>query len=82
MMLPENTSTLRGDEELQKITVGELKPHNAPTTLAEYDPNWPELFERKANRIRLVLGSKALQIEHIGSTSVPGLRAKPILIYC
>jgi len=45
----------------------------------EYDPSWPELFEREAKRIREVLGSKALQIEHVGSTSVPGLCAKPII---
>lgn len=79
MMLSENSFTPRSDEELQKLTVGELKPHNAPITIVEYDPSWPELFEREANRIRSVLGSKALQIEHVGSTSVPGLCAKPII---
>ena len=79
MMLSENSFTHRSDEELQKLTVGELKPHNAPITIVEYDPSWPELFEREANRIRSVLGSKALQIEHVGSTSVPGLCAKPII---
>ena len=67
------------DEELQKITVGELKPYNAPITLVEYAPCWPELFERAANRVRSVLGSKALRVEHVGSTSVPGLCAKPII---
>lgn len=77
-MLSENF-TPRSDEELQKNTVGELKPYNAPIILVEYDPRWPELFEREANRIRSVLGSKALQIEHVGSTSVPGLCAKPII---
>mgnify|MGYP000862974360 CR=1 FL=1 len=71
--------TYRNDEELQKLTVGELKPHNAPITLVEYDSRWPELFEREANRVRLVLGNKALQVEHVGSTSVPGLCAKPII---
>lgn len=69
----------RSDEELRKLTVGELKPHNAPITLAEYDPGWPSLFEREADRIRSALGSRALQIEHVGSTSVPGLCAKPII---
>jgi GrpB-like predicted nucleotidyltransferase (UPF0157 family) len=59
--------------------VGELKPHNAPITLVEYDPRWPELYAREANRIRSVLGDKALQVEHVGSTSVPGLCAKPII---
>ncbi len=78
-MLSENSSTPRSDEELQKLTVGELKPHNAPITIVEYDPSWAELFEREANKIRSVLGSKALQIEHVGSTSVLGLCAKPII---
>lgn len=67
------------DEELQKITVGDRKPHNATITLAEYDPRWPELFELEANRIRASLGDKALRVEHVGSTSVLGLCAKPII---
>ena len=71
--------TPASDEELQKITVGELKPHNASITLVEYDPRWFELFERVANRVRSALGSKALLVEHVGSTSVPGLCAKPII---
>lgn len=71
--------TLGSDEELQKITVGERKPHNAPVTLVEYDPRWPELFEREANRVRSALGGNALRVEHAGSTSVPGLCAKPII---
>lgn len=79
MMLSENNSTPRSDEELQKNMVAELKPHNAPITLVEYDPSWSDLFEQEANRIRSVLGNKALQIEHVGSTSVPGLCAKPII---
>src|SRR5258708_7186687 len=47
--------------------------------IVDYDPLWPELFAREANRIRSVLGSRALRIEHAGSTSVPGLAAKPII---
>ncbi|MFS0881084.1 GrpB family protein [Metabacillus niabensis] len=69
----------RSDKELQKVTVGEMKPHNAPITLKDYDPHWPVLFEREAKRIRSILGKKALQVEHVGSTSVPGLCAKPII---
>lgn len=37
------------EEELNKITIGELKPHNATITLVEYDPRWPELFEQQEN---------------------------------
>ena len=78
-MISNNTSMPATDDELQKNTVGELKPHNAPITLVEYDSSWPELFEQESNRIHSVLGSKALQIEHVGSTSIPGLCAKPII---
>lgn len=79
LMKPNNYTMPTTDEELQKSTVGEFTPHNASITLAEYDPSWPELFRREANRICSLLGSKALQIEHVGSTSVPGLCAKPII---
>jgi GrpB-like predicted nucleotidyltransferase (UPF0157 family) len=47
--------------------------------IADYDPRWPELFQREAERIQSALGDRALQIEHIGSTSVPSLAAKPII---
>ncbi|MGP0075500.1 MAG: GrpB family protein [Bryobacteraceae bacterium] len=48
-------------------------------TLVDYDRKWPELFAREAERIRVVLGNRALQIEHAGSTSVPDLAAKPVI---
>ena len=67
------------DEELQRISVVAVTPHNAPIKLAEYDTNWPRLYEREADRIRAVLGATAVRIEHVGSTSVPGLVAKPII---
>jgi len=67
------------DEELQKIWVGGVVPHNAPIVLADYDDGWPALFEREASRIRGALGETALRVEHVGSTSVPGLAAKPII---
>jgi GrpB-like predicted nucleotidyltransferase (UPF0157 family) len=52
---------------------------DGPVTLAAYDPGWPALFEREAARLRGVLGPRILLLEHIGSTSVPGLAAKPII---
>jgi GrpB-like predicted nucleotidyltransferase (UPF0157 family) len=67
------------EEQLRKIVIGELKPHDAPINLVEYDPSWPRLFAREARRIRSALGPSAVQIDHIGSTSVPGLVAKPII---
>lgn len=45
----------------------------------EYDPAWPEQFELEAGLIRRVLRDNCLEIYHIGSTSVPGLAAKPII---
>ncbi|WP_077330269.1 GrpB family protein [Virgibacillus siamensis] len=74
-----SNSTSISDEELQTVTVGERKPHNATITLLEYDSRWPKLFDREAKRIRSELGDRALQVEHVGSTSVPELCAKPII---
>ena len=67
------------DEQLQAVTVGQRLPHNAPVTLSEYDPAWPALFEHEARRIRAALGETVVRLEHTGSTSVPGLAAKPII---
>jgi GrpB-like predicted nucleotidyltransferase (UPF0157 family) len=47
--------------------------------IVAYDPNWPAVFAQEAAGIRSVLGARALQIEHAGSTAVPGLAAKPII---
>ena len=66
-------------DEIKKAAVGELKPHDAPITLVPYDPKWPESYAREAERIRTALDQRALMIEHVGSTSVPGLTAKPII---
>ena len=47
--------------------------------LAEWTPRWTELFAEEAARLRAALGDLAVAIEHYGSTSVPGLVAKPLL---
>ncbi|HEY5071285.1 MAG TPA: GrpB family protein [Caulobacteraceae bacterium] len=47
--------------------------------LSPYDPAWPKLFEAQAARIRGALGECALFVHHVGSTSVPGLAAKPVI---
>lgn len=67
------------DAEIRAVHVANLPEHNATVHLAEYDPEWPRLFEREAQRIRAALGAKALAVEHVGSTSVPGLAAKPVV---
>ena len=47
--------------------------------ISEYDDQWPEIFQRHERVIREALGDIAVRIEHIGSTSVPGFAAKPII---
>ena len=47
--------------------------------IKDYDPRWPQLFERLRSRIAAVLDKVAISIEHVGSTAVPGLAAKPII---
>jgi GrpB-like predicted nucleotidyltransferase (UPF0157 family) len=67
------------EEQLRAATVGELRVHGGPIHLADYDPAWPELFAHEARRITAALGKRVLRIEHVGSTAVPGLPAKPII---
>ena len=69
------------DDEIRAARVGELGPTrvDGPIHLAEYDPEWPGLFDREAARIRSILGDRVLRLEHVGSTSIPGLAAKPII---
>lgn len=48
-------------------------------TFTDYSPEWPLEFKKEAARLRSLLGKKIISIHHIGSTSVPGLAAKPII---
>jgi len=52
---------------------------NAPVEIAGYDPGWPQTFAVLRDQIAGVLGPLAQRIEHVGSTAVPGLPAKPII---
>lgn len=47
--------------------------------ICDWSPEWPDRFALKARRIRQTLGDHALRIDHIGSTSIRGLAAKPII---
>jgi GrpB-like predicted nucleotidyltransferase (UPF0157 family) len=76
---PRDKRTPISEEEIRNHTIGEVKPLCSRILIVNYDSHWPELFVREADRIRFVLGSGALRIEHAGSTSVPGLAAKPII---
>jgi GrpB-like predicted nucleotidyltransferase (UPF0157 family) len=57
-------------------------PEGGPITLVEYDPRWTDRFEHEKARIIGALGARALSIDHIGSTAVPGLAAKDIIDIC
>ena len=58
---------------------GTVSPLNAQIYLAPYDPSWPAQYAGEEAKIRAALGDKALLLEHAGSTSIPGLAAKPII---
>ncbi len=57
-------------------------PEKAAIVIVDYDPAWPIRFERERRMIVRTLGDRALAVDHIGSTSVPGLAAKPIIDIC
>jgi len=65
------------DEQLRAVTIGEPEVLSGPVELVEYDQAWPSVFEHEATKIAAALDERALQLEHVGSTSVPGLVAKP-----
>lgn len=60
------------------VTEGSGRPA-VPLVVMDYDPTWPQTYARWRQRIDTALGPAALGIEHVGSTSVPGLAAKPIV---
>lgn len=47
--------------------------------LVPYDPRWPRLFEAERERVEAAPGARAVGVEHVGSTAVPGLDAKPVV---
>jgi GrpB-like predicted nucleotidyltransferase (UPF0157 family) len=65
------------DEPLETGLIGGAEKREI--RLADYDPDWPKKFETHAKVIDGALGDSALRVEHVGSTSVPGLAAKPII---
>jgi GrpB-like predicted nucleotidyltransferase (UPF0157 family) len=67
------------EEQIRAHTIGEMQPLSGRILIVDYDPRWPELFRREADRVHAALGPRALRIEHTGSTAVPGLAAKPII---
>ncbi|MEM9486062.1 MAG: GrpB family protein [Cyanobacteria bacterium P01_F01_bin.116] len=67
------------EAEMVEVTIGAPEKLNNTVYLADYDPAWPLTFARLADDIYRALGETVCLLEHVGSTSVPGLAAKPII---
>jgi GrpB-like predicted nucleotidyltransferase (UPF0157 family) len=65
------------EKRLRAVTVGPVSPLAGAIVIERYNPAWPLWFEAEASSVCSVLGEKVLLLEHVGSTSVPGLVAKP-----
>jgi GrpB-like predicted nucleotidyltransferase (UPF0157 family) len=67
------------EEQIIAVTVGERRLLNSTIYLAPYDPAWPSLYASLEKQIHEALRDNILLIEHVGSTSIPGLSAKPVI---
>jgi GrpB-like predicted nucleotidyltransferase (UPF0157 family) len=67
------------EEDLRAAWVVEPPKLAGKVQVVDYGPDWPRRFQLEADRIQRVLGDRVVQLEHVGSTSVPGLAAKPII---
>jgi GrpB-like predicted nucleotidyltransferase (UPF0157 family) len=68
------------DAEMAALRIsGALTPHDATISLFPYDPAWPLQYAAEERKIRAALGDSAIVLEHVGSTSIPGISAKPII---
>jgi len=67
------------EEKLAQVTVGDRQEHNSTINLTEYSVNWPIRYREINDTITRALGDLVMLLEHVGSTSVPGLAAKPII---
>lgn len=67
---------LSGDRLTKRAVGGRPAQLTAPIVIDEYDPEWRALYAGHESRIRAALGPRALAVEHVGSTAVPGLAAK------
>jgi GrpB-like predicted nucleotidyltransferase (UPF0157 family) len=67
------------EAQILGATVGERVPLNKTIELAPYNPQWPRRYATLEGQIREALGATVLKIEHVGSTSIPGLCAKPVI---
>jgi GrpB-like predicted nucleotidyltransferase (UPF0157 family) len=68
-------------QELSEVepTIKGERYGGGPIVVRDYDPTWPQQCDEARKRLEAALGSTAIVIEHVGSTAVPGLAAKPII---
>lgn len=67
------------EEQILAANIGAPLVLDGPIALSPYDPEWPLRYAALARDIRVALGATVLTLEHVGSTSVPGLSAKPVI---
>ena len=67
------------DAYLNAVTIGTVEKLEGPVLLRTYDPAWPEQYQAERRKITDALGDPEIRLEHVGSTAVAGLCAKPIL---
>ncbi|HEY2868149.1 MAG TPA: GrpB family protein [Gaiellales bacterium] len=73
-----DTTAMTPDETVDEI-LARTSVTRSPIAIADYDPGWPALFERLAEPVRAAVAGLGAHVEHVGSTAVPGLAAKPII---
>nr|BFE72458.1 hypothetical protein GCM10020092_057590 [Actinoplanes digitatis] len=74
--LPGQSAPLTPEQMAQRVVGDRPAEVTAPITVSPYDPDWPVTYRREEARIREALDGRALAVEHVGSTAVPGLAAK------
>lgn len=79
MGLPDPEDLAAYEALMADLIIGEPEVLSGRIVVEDYDPAWPDRYERQAGRIAGALGDSAVRLEHAGSTSVPGLPAKPII---
>jgi GrpB-like predicted nucleotidyltransferase (UPF0157 family) len=76
---PTPPTTPTAEEQFLAAHLAPPQPLNGTIFLADYDPAWRQSYADEASKIHAALGERILLLEHVGSTSVPGLAAKPLL---
>ena len=70
---------MTSEKYLKEVTVGPVSALSGKVVLEEYDAAWKGIFEEEKEKIGRALGRNGIVTEHVGSTSVPGLCAKPVI---